>query len=87
MKETTFLKTRHTMIAFRNSVIRHSLTREAAPYLRSSQRRWAQVHDLRFVGTDRKPDDVFEKYREKLARKAKEYVAVNTLLPLSSLTF
>ena len=75
------------MIAFRIPAIRHSLIREAAPCLRTLQRRWAQVHDIRFVATHRKPDYVFEKYREKLARKAKEYDAVKTLLPLPSLTF
>lgn len=76
VRNITCLKTGRTMIAFRTPAIRHSLFRESAPCLRTSQRRWAQVHDIRLVRTDRKPDDVFEKYREKLARKAKEYVAV-----------
>lgn len=75
------------MIAFRIPAIRHSLIREAAPCLRTSQRRWAQVYDIRFAATHRKPDDVFEKYGEKLARKAKEYDAIKTLPPLPSLTF
>lgn len=44
----------------------------AAPYLRASQRRWARVHDVRFVTTQHS-DRVLEKYREKLDRKAKEY--------------
>lgn len=44
----------------------------AAPYLRASQRRWAQVHDIRFLVTHAQPDRVLEKYKEKLAKKAKE---------------
>ncbi|MCJ1286884.1 hypothetical protein MMC26_006230 [Xylographa opegraphella] len=46
------------------------------PCLRSSsvQRRWAQVHDVRFLATHREPDRiVMEKYRQKLDQKAKEY--------------
>ncbi|KFY76677.1 hypothetical protein V499_03742 [Pseudogymnoascus sp. VKM F-103] len=43
----------------------------AAPYLRASQRRWAQVHDIRFLVTHAQPDRVLEKYKEKLAKKAK----------------
>ncbi|KAH8603164.1 F1F0 ATP synthase assembly protein-like protein Atp11 [Bisporella sp. PMI_857] len=43
----------------------------AAPYLRASQRRWAQVHDVRFLATQQ-PDRILEKYKEKLSRKAKE---------------
>lgn len=44
----------------------------AAPYLRAPQRRWAQVHDIRFLVTHAQPDRVLEKYKEKLAKKAKE---------------
>ncbi|MCJ1339950.1 hypothetical protein MMC09_005242 [Bachmanniomyces sp. S44760] len=40
--------------------------------LRGYQRRWAQVHDVRFLATHGQPDRVTEKYREKLDRKAKE---------------
>ncbi|KAI9871596.1 MAG: hypothetical protein M1830_002707 [Pleopsidium flavum] len=42
------------------------------PVLRGSQRRWAQVHDVRFVATHREPDRILERYKEKLDRKAKE---------------
>jgi len=42
-----------------------------APYLRTSQRRWAQVHDVRFLATQQS-DRVLEKYKEKLDRKARE---------------
>lgn len=35
----------------------------------------AQVHDVRFLATHRDPSSsVLEKYREKLSRKAREYV-------------
>lgn len=70
------------MIAFRTPAIRNLLFREAAPCLRTSQRRWAQVHDIRPSQTYRKPHEVLEKYSEKLARKAKEYVAVKTFFSL-----
>lgn len=37
------------------------------------QRRWAQVHDVRFVTTRRGPDStILEKYKAKLDKKAKE---------------
>ena len=75
------------MIAFRTPTIRNLLFREAAPCLRTSQRRWAQVHDIRPVRTDRKPHDVLEKYSEKLARKAKEYVDCKHFPSVASLTF
>ncbi|KAI1132112.1 ATP11 protein-domain-containing protein [Nemania abortiva] len=34
------------------------------------QRRWAQVHDVRFLATTQAPRNIAEKYREKLDRKA-----------------
>jgi ATP synthase F1 complex assembly factor 1 len=43
----------------------------AAPHLRASQRRWAQVHDVRFLATQQS-DRILEKYKEKLDKKAKE---------------
>lgn len=36
------------------------------------QRRWAQVHDVRFLATHHTSQQVKERYREKLTRKAKE---------------
>jgi hypothetical protein len=60
------------MIAFRIPALRHTIG-GVPPYLRGFQRRWAQVHDVRFVATHRTPDSVLEKYRHKLVRKAKEY--------------
>lgn len=59
------------MTAFQIPVLRY-VFRGAAPFWRTPQKRWAQVHDIRFVATHRKADDVFDMYREKLARKAKE---------------
>ena len=59
------------MSPFRIPALRH-IVREAAPCLRASQKRWAQVHDIRYVATHRKSDNVIEKYKEKLDRKAKE---------------
>ncbi|KAL8414656.1 hypothetical protein RB594_005752 [Gaeumannomyces avenae] len=36
------------------------------------QRRWAQVHDVRFVATTQAPRRVLDKYRDKLDRKARD---------------
>jgi ATP synthase mitochondrial F1 complex assembly factor 1 len=38
----------------------------------SNQRRWAQVHDVRFLATAEQPRAILEKYRAKLERKAKD---------------
>ncbi|KAI5866611.1 ATP11-domain-containing protein [Durotheca rogersii] len=38
----------------------------------ASQRRWARVHDVRFLATTQASRSVLEKYREKLDRKARE---------------
>lgn len=60
------------MAALRVPALRHIVAGQAS-YLRASQRRWAQVHDicaLRFLNTQ--PEDrILEKYKEKLARKAR----------------
>ncbi|RMJ10367.1 hypothetical protein CDV36_010005 [Fusarium kuroshium] len=37
-----------------------------------NQRRWAQVHDIRFLATTQPPQAVLEKYREKLNQKAQQ---------------
>ncbi|KAL4939877.1 hypothetical protein BDV06DRAFT_197837 [Aspergillus oleicola] len=49
-----------------------SLLRSRTPFIRSQQRRWAQVHDVRFLATHRDPNQVLEKYRSKLDQKAKQ---------------
>jgi len=59
------------MTPSRVPILRYTLGR-TGPILRSSQRRWAQVHDVRFVATHQQPDRVLEKYKDKLDRKAKE---------------
>lgn len=58
------------MATFRVPAIRRIVS-GAAPYLRASQRRWAQVHDVRFLVTQQS-DRVLEKYKQKLDKKAKE---------------
>ncbi|TVY82766.1 Protein ATP11, partial [Lachnellula suecica] len=57
------------MASFRIPALRHTVS-GAAPYLRVYQRRWAQVHDVRFLATQ--SNRILEKYKEKLDRKAKE---------------
>ncbi|KAL1305659.1 hypothetical protein AAFC00_007253 [Neodothiora populina] len=45
----------------------------SAPVLRTFQRRWAQVHDIRFLATHNKPEKkVLDKYKAKLEQKAKQ---------------
>lgn len=58
------------MAIIRSPAIRRIIA-GAPPYLRASQRRWAQVHDVRFLATQQS-DRVLEKYKEKLDQKAKE---------------
>ncbi|KAI0447388.1 ATP11 protein-domain-containing protein [Xylaria telfairii] len=41
-----------------------------SPGTTAQQRRWAQVHDVRFLATTQIPRNIAEKYREKLDRKA-----------------
>ena len=45
-----------------------------APRLLHLQRRWAQVHDVRFLVTHQQNARVVEKYKDKLQQKAKESV-------------
>ena len=53
-----------------------TLRRLATLPLRSAravnQRRWAQVHDVRFLATTQSPHHVYEKYRSKLDQKAQQ---------------
>lgn len=60
------------MAALRLLALRHVPGSKSAPYLRGIQKRWAQVHDMRFLVTHHEPDRVIEKYKEKLNKKAKE---------------
>lgn len=68
-----FLAAKHRpMATFQLPALRHTFTNSAPLLLRGTQRRWAQVHDVRLLVTHQQPDRVIEKYREKLDRKAKE---------------
>lgn len=59
------------MASVRAPTIRRFLL--SPPNLRPTQRRWAQVHDVRFLVTHGEAQQrVLSKYREKLDRKAKE---------------
>ncbi|KAK3898372.1 ATP11 protein-domain-containing protein [Staphylotrichum tortipilum] len=60
------------MAAARTPVLRHLLSGSTPRALRAShQRRWAQVHDVRFLATTQAPRNILEKYREKLDQKAR----------------
>ena len=63
------------MATLKPSFLRHICESRAA-CLRGTQRRWAQVHDVRFVATHQESNRVIEKYKEKLDRKAKEYASI-----------
>ncbi|KAK3995353.1 ATP11 protein-domain-containing protein [Cladorrhinum sp. PSN332] len=62
------------MLAVRapGGVLRHLFTSSTRTVRASNQRRWAQVHDVRFLATTQQPRNVLEKYREKLDRKARD---------------
>ncbi|KAI4252023.1 MAG: hypothetical protein L6R42_008146 [Xanthoria sp. 1 TBL-2021] len=47
-----------------------NISKQCAPALRYSQRRWAQVHDVRFLVTHQRADSITERYRDKLLQKA-----------------
>ena len=51
--------------------LRHAL-RQPLVNPRFTQRRWAQVHDVRFLATRGADERVMTKYRDKLAQKAKQ---------------
>ncbi|KAI9924059.1 hypothetical protein ASPWEDRAFT_26339 [Aspergillus wentii DTO 134E9] len=59
------------MASLRSSAFQ-SLIRVRSPLLRCQQRRWAQVHDVRFLATHHDPKHVLDKYRAKLDQRAKE---------------
>ena len=60
------------MASSRLPALRHAFAKTTSQYLRGTQRRWAQVHDVRFLVTHREPDRVTEKYKAKLQQKAKQ---------------
>lgn len=59
------------MASTRVPAVRYFLTRPLT-VPRFAHRRWAQVHDVRFLATHGTQERVLAKYREKLERKAKE---------------
>jgi hypothetical protein len=59
------------MAAARVPALRHLLSCSARGLRASNQRRWAQVHDVRFLATTQQPRSVLEKYRDKLDQKAR----------------
>lgn len=60
-----------TMAAARTPALRQLLSCQTRALRASNQRRWAQVHDVRFLATTQQPRTVLEKYRDKLDRKAR----------------
>ncbi|KAH6634367.1 ATP11 protein-domain-containing protein [Chaetomium sp. MPI-SDFR-AT-0129] len=62
------------MAALRPPALRHLLSHQTR-VLRTTawhqQRRWAQVHDVRFLATTQQPRHILEKYRQKLDEKAR----------------
>ncbi|KAI1764738.1 ATP11-domain-containing protein [Hypoxylon sp. FL1150] len=60
------------MATLRIPALRSLLGRRSSCAPPIQQRRWAQVHDVRFLATTQISRSVHEKYREKLDRKAKE---------------
>lgn len=60
------------MATARIPALRNLLTSSLLPLRASNQRRWAQVHDVRFLATTQASRTVLEKYREKLDAKARQ---------------
>jgi hypothetical protein len=58
---------------FKYSTLRRLFPRNAIPSgNRYSQRRWARVHDVRYLATHNTHDRILDKYKDKLGKKAKE---------------
>ena len=58
------------MILQRAPTLRHTTLR-GLQNLRALQKRWAQVHDVRFVATHQQGPSIAEKYKDKLQKKAR----------------
>ena len=65
-----------TMASFRAPALKNFLTRHSLPS-RHIQRRWAQVHDVRFLATHQ-PNNILDRYKDKLSQKAKQYVYIDS---------
>lgn len=61
-----------TMASLRIPALRHLATCPLRTARTAHQRRWAQVHDVRFLATTQPPQSVLDKYRAKLESKAKQ---------------
>ncbi|KAG8525250.1 uncharacterized protein KY384_008894 [Bacidia gigantensis] len=59
------------MLTIRTPSLRYTFG-NAAPCLRNTQRRWAQVHDVRFLVTHNQGQRVAERYQQKLQQRAKQ---------------
>jgi len=73
------------MPPFRYPSIRYLLGRGPLPSWQY-QRRWARVHDVRFLATHGTQERIIDRYRDKLDRKAKKYVLRNSLPTTDLLT-
>ncbi|KAF2098534.1 ATP11-domain-containing protein [Rhizodiscina lignyota] len=60
------------MASFSPACLRQVLRLPSSGGTRLCQRRWAQVHDVRFLATHGAQDRIIAKYRDKLDQKAKE---------------
>ncbi|KAL2756762.1 hypothetical protein ACRALDRAFT_1080885 [Sodiomyces alcalophilus JCM 7366] len=60
------------MASYQTPAFRRILSTSSRALRASNQRRWAQVHDVRFLATTQQPRAIVDKYREKLDRKARE---------------
>jgi ATP synthase mitochondrial F1 complex assembly factor 1 len=63
----------------KNPSLRRLFLRSAVPP-RFQQRRWARIQDVRFHATQPNAERILDRYKEKLSRKAKEYVAEQNTL-------
>ncbi|EEY19846.1 ATP11 [Verticillium alfalfae VaMs.102] len=59
------------MASCRTSALRNLLTSSTRTLRAANQRRWAQVHDVRFLATTQPRRALADKYREKLNQKAR----------------
>jgi hypothetical protein len=69
-------------ISKNTSIRRLFAARTALPPRSLNQRRWARVYDARYLATQGQQDRIFDRYREKLGRKAKEWVLVVYVMKL-----
>ncbi|KNG85240.1 putative F1F0 ATP synthase assembly protein Atp11 [Aspergillus nomiae NRRL 13137] len=60
------------MVFLRPSTFQSLIRNTRTPFLRVQQRRWAQVHDVRFLATHHDPKFVLDRYRNKLDQKAQQ---------------